>query len=363
MSEKLRRQISTLLTIMVFWMLFGLVISIYDHFTLASDFSLGPSADYSFMNGLILNVSAAFMGSLMGGIFLVFYLNERFRDKPYGYGILAVCISYIVIVTLITLILGVYVAKEKTGGSIFEPEAQQAYIDFLKNPLHVKNILIWSIVVGLTQLILQMNYKFGHGILWDFILGRYHSPRQEDRIFMFLDLKSSTTIAEKLGNEKYYSLLRDFYADITDAIVYNKGNIYQYVGDEVIVSWTLENGLNDNRCLKCYFDIRETINGLSDKYLQKYGLVPDFKAGLHYGRVTAGEIGIIKRDITYSGDVLNTSSRIQDLCNEHKVNILVSDDLLDLLPKENAYSLKSIGAIQLRGKLKEVGLSTVELSR
>jgi adenylate cyclase len=54
---------------------------------------------------------------------------------------------------------------------------------------------------------------------------------------MFVDLLSSTTIAEALGNEKYHNLLHDFYADITNPIIYNKGEIYQYVGDEVIVSW------------------------------------------------------------------------------------------------------------------------------
>jgi len=56
---------------------------------------------------------------------------------------------------------------------------------------------------------------------------------------MFVDLLSSTTIAEALGNEKYHNLLHDFYADITNPIIYNKGKIYQYVGDEVIVSWRL----------------------------------------------------------------------------------------------------------------------------
>lgn len=178
---------------------------------------------------------------------------------------------------------------------------------------------------------------------------------------MFVDIISSTVIAEKLGNEKYHMLLKDFYADITDAIVYNKGEIYQYVGDQIIISWKLESGIQNSHCLKCYFDMRQQIVELKEKYLSNYNLVPDFKAGLHYGKVIAGEIGIIKRDITFSGDVLNTTYRIQSKCAEYKVKILSSDELLHMLPDSNKYHPQSIGAVELKGKEGKVALSTLTL--
>ncbi|MCH8330175.1 MAG: hypothetical protein IH946_02165 [Bacteroidetes bacterium] len=91
-----------------------------------------------------------------------------------------------------------------------------------------------------------------------------------------------------------------------------------------------------------------------------YGLIPEFKAGLHYGIVTAGEIGIIKRDITFSGDVLNTTARIQTKCNEHNVRILSSNELLNELELNNYRQIK-IGSISLKGKEQAVELSTVEV--
>ncbi|MCZ6900624.1 MAG: adenylate/guanylate cyclase domain-containing protein [Bacteroidetes bacterium] len=216
---------------------------------------------------------------------------------------------------------------------------------------------MWSIIVGFTQLFLQINNKFGHGVLLNFIKGRYRNPRRENRIFMFLDLKSSTSIAEALGNEKYHQLLKDFFSDITNPIIYNKGEIYQYVGDGVVISWTLKNGIENSHCVKCYFDAREKIQALKDKYKEKYGLVPEFKAGLHYGEVIAGEIGIIKRDITYSGDVLNTTSRIQNKCNELNTEFLASTALVKLLQSQNTFNFKSLGPIELEGKIKSVELS------
>jgi adenylate cyclase len=178
---------------------------------------------------------------------------------------------------------------------------------------------------------------------------------------MFLDLNSSTSIAERLGDEKYHELLKDFFSDITNPILDNNGEIYQYVGDEVIVAWKYEDGIKDSQCVKCFFDIKVHLEKIKEKYINRYGFVPSFKAGLHYGKVVAGEIGLIKRDITYSGDVLNTTSRILTLCKEFNAEILTSADLLAVLGLPNNYAARQLGSIKLRGKEKEVLLSTLSV--
>jgi adenylate cyclase len=93
--------------------------------------------------------------------------------------------------------------------------------------------------------------------------------------------------------------------------------------------------------------------------MSKYGMIPEFKAGIHCGSVMAGEVGIIKRDITYSGDVLNTTSRIQGKCKEFNAEVIVSDELVSLLQLNGFYTLQLLGAIKLRGKEKDVELSTL----
>jgi adenylate cyclase len=302
---------------------------------------------------------AGLFGAIMGGTFLVFYVNEKYRDKPYGFTVLAVLISFIIIVAIITVILAFISAWVQTGKSFSHPETKEMFKRFLFDPVHVKNIIVWSSVVGLTQIMLQFNTKFGEGSMWNMIRGKYQTPREEQRIFMFVDLNSSTTIAEKLGDEKYHELLKEFFADITNPILDNKGEIYQYVGDEVVIAWKQEDGIRHNRCIECFFDMKKQIQKHSTKYLQKYGLVPGFKAGIHCGRVVAGEVGIIKRDITFSGDVLNTTSRIQGKCKEFNVEIITSDDLLNALHLTGKYTTRFLGSIKLRGKEKDVELSTL----
>jgi len=358
MTERQKLKLTKLGIIIIAWLFIGFLVTCYDYSVLRSGLSAGLSADFDFGNNLLFNLLAAFLGAVMGGSFLVYYVNEKYRDKPYGFTVLAVVISFIVVVSIITVILAIVAAQVQTGKSLTEPETINAFKAFLSNRLHVKNIIVWSPVVALTQIMLQFNTKFGEGNIWNMIRGKYQTPREEERIFMFVDLNSSTAIAEKLGDEKYHQLLKEFFADITNPIMDNKGEIYQYVGDEVVIAWLYSNGIQYNRCIECFFDMKKEIRKHSAKYLARYGLVPSFKAGIHCGKIVAGEVGIIKRDITYSGDVLNTTSRIQGKCKEFDTEIIASDDVLDLL-QLTGYTTRFLGAIKLRGKEKDVQLSTL----
>jgi len=224
----------------------------------------------------------------------------------------------------------------------------------------IRAYFFWAIVSLLTMIALQVNDKYGAGVFWAFLRGDYFQPQKEERIFMFLDLRGSTTIAEKIGEELYFDFIRDFFKDITPSILASKGEIYQYVGDEVIVSWKKEKGLAEQRALNCFFAIEAAIAKKEIAYLEKYGLVPSFKAGLHIGTAMIGEIGVIKKDIAFSGDVLNTTSRIQARCNEFGVDLLVSEELMDALNlSPSDYHSQKIGEVTLRGRAKMVTLYTI----
>jgi len=359
MSRRRKIQFRQLLGIVLAWQMVALVISCYDYsLTHAYEFQL-TSTKYTFAVNLLFNGGGAFFGALIAGSFIVFYLNVKFRDKPYAYSIIGICILYILTVVLVHLVIAFFWIPQASGIYVGDPGFKQAYWRYLEDPYHIKDIIAWSIATALTQFVLLMSNKFGHGILWDIIRGKYHLPKEETRIFMFADINDSTTLAEKLGNEHYHELLKDFFADVTNPIVNNNGDIYQYIGDEVIVAWRYDEGVAGNQCIQCFFDMKAAIEKNKEHYLSKYGLVPGFKAGIHFGKVIAGEIGIIKRDITYSGDVLNTTSRIESKCREFDVELIASDELLARLSFADQFITKKLGSFLLKGKEKEMGLSTL----
>lgn len=180
------------------------------------------------------------------------------------------------------------------------------------------------------------------------------------RIFMFLDIKSSTEIADTLGHFRYFTLLNDFFADISESIAEWEGEIYQYVGDEVVVSWPLETGMEASRSLNCFFHICDRMDMLAPRYLEKYGIQPQFKAGFHCGKVTTGSIGTIKKEIVFSGEALAVAARIEGLCNRYRVNLLLSEDMMGYLPENDNYISHKIDEIVLRGKQKPMTLYSIE---
>jgi len=206
---------------------------------------------------------------------------------------------------------------------------------------------------------LQVNRLLGEGVLWKFMWGKYHQPREEERIFMFLDMKSSTTIAEQLGHVRFYALLNDIFHEISYPVLQTKAEIYQYVGDEVVLTWDVQNGLENSNCLKTFFMFRERLQKNHDNYLKNFGVRPEFKAGLHFGKVISAQIGDLKREIVYNGDVVNTTARIQSECNNYQRDCLVSGALMERLRNMNGFQWEKIGAVTFRGKETQVELYSV----
>lgn len=81
----------------------------------------------------------------------------------------------------------------------------------------------------------------------------------------------------------------------------------------------------------------------------------EFKAG----KVTTEEIGVIKKEIIFTGDVLNTKARIQGLCNMHKTELLISDNLLQKLNMYPQFQIKSSGETELRGRDETIRLFAI----
>ena len=195
----------------------------------------------------------------------------------------------------------------------------------------------------------QVNRLLGRRVLVRLIVGRYHRPREEVRVFLLIDLRGSTQIAERLGNLRYHSFLRRFISDVTGTVIRYRGEAHRYVGDEVILTWTAEEGLHNARCVEAVFAISDTLETARTEYEADFGVVPSFWAGLHVGPVVAGEIGTIKQEIAFLGDTLNTATRIEQACKELQRSFLASAEVVSALELPNDIATESLGRVELRG--------------
>ena len=180
---------------------------------------------------------------------------------------------------------------------------------------------------------------------------------------MFLDLKSSTQVAEKLGHKKYYSLLNDFFHEISDSVLSTRAEIYRYVGDEVILMWEVEKGLADVNCLNIFFMIKNSLSGaLRQLPAENTMLCPLSRRACTSGTVISAEIGDLKKEIAFSGDVLNTTSRIQEQCNVFECELLISGSLMEQLDLTIKFQAEKIDTVRLRGKESSVDIYHVDLA-
>jgi len=244
-------------------------------------------------------------------------------------------------------------------GGLLAYYTSEQYRDFVLGGRFVAALMILTLVSFLINFVRQLNRMLGPGTLVNLLLGRYHRPVAEERIFMFLDLNNSTAIAAALGPLRFNDFKNDFFHDLAEPVLETRGQIYQYVGDEAVVTWTAERGLRQGNCLRCVFLVSERIHEQKDRYLARYGIVPEFKAGLHGGPVVTAEIGDIKKDIVHSGDTVNTAARVEAQCRPLERRVLVSAALLSQCQVPEELELEDMGERELRGKVEALRLYSV----
>ncbi len=244
-------------------------------------------------------------------------------------------------------------------GGLLEYYRSEQYRDFVLGGRFVLALVILTLVSFLINFVRQLNRMLGPGTLMSLLLGRYHRPVAEDRIFMFLDLNNSTAIAAALGPLRFNDFKNDFFHDLAEPVLETSGQIYQYVGDEAVVTWTIERGLRQGNCLRCVFLVSERIHEQKDRYRVRYGIVPEFKAGLHGGPVVTAEIGDIKKDIVHSGDTVNTTARVEAQCRPLERRVLVSEALLRRCQVPEELEIEDMGERELRGKVEALRLYSV----
>ena len=353
--------------VLLYWVL---VLNLISYFTLVSvigfvkvvgldlDTLNNPMATYLASPYQLLE--STLFGLLFGGLFIAINeLSERLKIEKLSF-------SYVILFKSVIYVLGFvissYLVYEIVSmlGTLPEGAIQVAVETQISWKLIISVLIFLFIQVVMLNFFVLTIKKFGYKNITNFLMGKYRHPVIEDRIFLFMDLKSSTAYAESLGNIKYSKLIKDCINDINQIVDKFDAEIYQYVGDEVVLTWETKKLSNTWNCIYLFYSFKDWLEKRSGHYLKKYGIIPEFKAGLHGGKVTVSEIGNIKRDIAYHGDVLNTTSRIQSICNQYQEKLLISGELLRKMGSPNGYKIKRIGDVQLKGKQKKIDVHAVQ---
>jgi adenylate cyclase len=221
-------------------------------------------------------------------------------------------------------------------------------------------ILIYALAfICIVIFVREMSLKLGQGVLWNYLTGRYHKPRQEERVFMFIDLYNSTSLAEQMGGITFHAFINDFVKDLTDSILAFEGIIYRYVGDQIDITWRLEHGIKNAHCIRTFLATLNAIHRKREKYLKRYGVIPRFVSSLHCGQVVIGQLGDVKSQIVYLGDTIQELGQIEKEFKRVDMDlpILISERLLDKLQIPRLFESKKLGSFT--SSAEEMGVFTI----
>ncbi len=302
-----------------------------------------------------INIIMGLFAGISFGFLSYFMEKKVIRHVNFGQAILFGASSYLIL-TILFALFGSQVISRVVGIDLTWEMFQEYTIS--------KQILLfifYCFLVGfLIDFVKQIDKKFGPGNLWRMLKGEFYHPKEDEKIFMFLDLKDSTKIAEKLGHLLYSEMIQDCFYDL-EVVQNHRAEVYQYVGDEAVLIWSKEAGIEQSNCLQAYFNFKNKLQDRKSYYETKYGVLPQFKAGLNFGKIVVAEVGEIKREIAYHGDTINTAARIQGQCNLLGKSLLISEFLRDELAKDSAFSIQHVGDLRLKGKEQSVNVYSVEL--
>jgi adenylate cyclase len=284
--------------------------------------------------GLVAGFHVGFLLSVFELFFVQSSVGARLRRLP-----LLAFVAFATMAWALLIYFGIYVSTlfllgiDMTG-YVFDAR------DF-------KGMVFALALAFLSTSFLRIQSLIGTKILFSFLVGRYHRPVREDRVFMFLDIADSTRLSEEFGDVRIQALIGRFFFDIARPISEHGGETYRYIGDEVVVSWPMSKAIRDARCLRCVVDVQNLLDARSGEYRREFGVVPRFRIGMHGGPVVIGEVGDSRRAIVYFGETVSIAVALQAACKRVGQDFIVSADLLSRLAPGEPFSSDFLGPLEL----------------
>jgi adenylate cyclase len=269
-------------------------------------------------------------------------------------------LPFALVLALKSLVYGAIVV----GVLVAQPGERLAGVSTLYDASDLARTVGFSLVVATTFIVLfQAAGLVGYRTFRHLLLGRYRLPRLERRFFLFIDVVGSTALAERLGPLPAHQFLSRVFTLAAEPIAACQGEIYQYVGDEIVVTWTERDGSLEGRPVRCFFEVRAALAVRAKRFRDRFGVQPELRAALHLGEVTVGEVGQERRAIVFHGDVMNTTARLEQATREIDCRFIASAEALSALGPLSNIALRDLGALTLRGRREPLHAFAVDEQR
>lgn len=342
-SRLQKRKIKSIAFYMASWIFFSLLFFFFHFYG-------SPKASDPIL--YLTAIQFAILTGLSHGIYDVIILRDDRDPRPIPAAML-IRLGYFTTTVFINIAICVLVFNWYEDGAFIDERGLELLRQAFDTPA-VQAFAIYGIFSGFfITFIRSVNKKFGANVFINTLLGKTQDPKEVGLIFMFVDLRNSTRLAEEMGHVQYSRFMKEYYRLLSNCCEENDGDIYQIAGDGVFLTWPLSASRKTAKPILCFEDLKRCFFRTRKRFLSEFGHYPEFKAAAHWGKVIMTEVGNFRSEIAYHGDAINTTSRLQDLCSRLGEEFLISKELLQELPNIGKYSPLPKGPFELKGKSNE----------
>ena len=253
-----------------------------------------------------------------------------------------------------TLKSALYVAWILAGATLSNRLHHMHHAELGRVVLHrdvLAAVVLASIVVNL---LLAMSRLLGAGTLRSIIIGRYHRPRREERAFVFVDIRDSVSVEDRIGDVRFYSYVVEIFHAVEQAAMETGGEVLDYIGDQVMLSWPT--GQSGAGPFNFVLALADHLGRIQSELRSRYGADAAVRVGIHAGLIVAGEIGVFRRKIVLLGSAVNVAARVEQIARDLHADCIATGAALERFELPKALSATSLGVKQLRGKADAVEL-------
>jgi adenylate cyclase len=326
MNARLERKLRSLAALVAAGLIAGIVFNV-------AQGRISPSS-------LVVGASYGLLMSVTLGSTELFVLEGPMREWLVGLSFATSLMVRSTIYVAIITVIQWFQLGEVIAGVAPDTSSKAFWLSFIYSAVLS---VVMNLALGITNII-------GPCAFLNFFIGRYHTPVEENRFVLFVDIAGSTGLAERLGGIAIHRLLDRTFRLLTVAVVDYRGEVLNYVGDEVIVTWPERGGAIDCRPLRCFVAMRDELSRASNQLEREFGAAPRIRGSLHFGPVIVGEIGDVKRAIVFNGDDMNTAARLEELSRNVDGGFLASRAAMERFSSTPPFAVRDLGRLPIRGR-------------